>query len=63
MNSIICDISLAPSGHKKIAWVDRYMPTLNNIGDTLKTADLYGKDRCCQRPFGSENGLFGDGFA
>lgn len=41
MNSIICDISLAPSGHKKIAWVDRYMPTLNNIGDTLKKQQTF----------------------
>ena len=36
MTSIIRNHDLAAAGQKKIAWVEHYMPTLNNIGERLK---------------------------
>ena len=41
MLSLIHDIGAAPGGHKKISWVDRYMPTLNAIGRTLKEEQTF----------------------
>ena len=41
MLSLIHDIGAAPGGHKKISWVDRYMPPLNAIGRTLKEEQTF----------------------
>lgn len=44
MQSMIRDIKLAPSGHKKINWVKEYMPVLKNLDAELsKTKPLAGK--------------------
>lgn len=44
MQSMIKDITLAPSGHKKINWVKEYMPVLKNLDMELsKTKPLAGK--------------------
>lgn len=44
MQSMIRDIKLAPSGHKKINWVKEYMPVLKNLDNELsQTKPLAGK--------------------
>lgn len=44
MQSMIRDIKLAPSGHKKINWVKEYMPVLKNLEAELsKNKPLAGK--------------------
>lgn len=41
MTSIIRNHDLASAGQKKIAWVEHYMPTLNNIGEQLKKEQTF----------------------
>ena len=41
MNSIIKDLSLAPSGEKKIAWVKAHMPLLNYFNDIYAATGLF----------------------
>ena len=41
MTSIIRNHDLAAAGQKKIAWVEHYMPTLNNIGERLKKEQTF----------------------
>lgn len=44
MKSMIRDIALAPSGHKKITWVENFMPTLNTLKETFtKNQTFQGK--------------------
>lgn len=44
MKSMIRDITLAPSGHDKIAWVKNFMPVLNQIeAEYSKTKPFSGK--------------------
>ena len=44
MNSEIRDITLAPSGHKKIEWVRRNMPLLRGLEEEfLQTKPFAGK--------------------
>ena len=44
MESIIKDISLAPSGHAKIEWVKNFMPVLNAINkEFAQTKPFEGK--------------------
>ncbi|EGS33042.1 MULTISPECIES: adenosylhomocysteinase [Megasphaera] len=44
MESMIRNIALAESGHKKIQWVERYMPALNAIGEKLRKDQTF-KDK------------------
>ncbi|WP_288823240.1 adenosylhomocysteinase [uncultured Megasphaera sp.] len=44
MESMIRNIALAESGHKKIQWVERYMPALNAIGEKLRKEQTF-KDK------------------
>ena len=46
MESMIRNIALAESGHKKIQWVERYMPALNAIGEKLRKDQTF-KDKVC----------------
>ena len=41
MTSIIRNHDLAAAGQKKIAWVEHYMQTLNNIGERLKKEQTF----------------------
>ena len=41
MTSIIRNHDLASAGQKKIAWVEHYMPTLNNNGERLKKEQTF----------------------
>lgn len=47
MESIIRDLALAEQGHKKISWVERYMPTLNAIGDRLRKEQTFKDKTVC----------------
>ncbi len=44
MTSMIRDIALAPSGHKKISWVSHFMPVLNELGTRfVESGEFKGK--------------------
>lgn len=41
MNSMIKDIALAPTGHKKIAWVKEHMPLLNILNERYAEKKIF----------------------
>ena len=41
MQSVIRDISLAPTGHKKIDWVSRHMPVLNTLAERMEREQTF----------------------
>jgi adenosylhomocysteinase len=48
MDSVIKDISLAPSGFKKLEWANRHMPVLNNLKNAfIQSQPLAGKTIAC----------------
>lgn len=57
VTSIYKDLSLAPAGEQKIAWVRAHMPLLRALEARFSKEAFCGQTHCIIYPFRSENRL------